>query len=55
MVIKGSNRPRLLQGNAYPIIFVALSLTIASVIPFAWADDVNPGVYSSESKPYGLT
>jgi hypothetical protein len=55
MVIKGNSRPRLLQRNAYPIIFVTLSLTTASVIPFAWADDVNPGVYSSNSKPYGLT
>jgi hypothetical protein len=55
MGIKGNITPRLLQRNTYPIIFVALSLTTASLIPFAWADGVNPGVYSSDSKPYGLT
>lgn len=35
------------------LVFASSSLII-SIIPFAQADNINPGVYSIDSKPYGI-
>ena len=35
-------------------MFVASS-TMSSIIPFAHADNINPGVYSIDSRPYGIS
>ena len=41
--------------NTVTIIGVILSFIMSFIIPFAHADSINPGVFSIDAKPYGIT
>ena len=41
--------------NTFAILGVILSFAVSSIIPSAQGDNINPGVFSIDSKPYGTT
>jgi hypothetical protein len=46
---------KILQKKEVVTIGLVSSLIIIAMIPFALADNINPGVFAVNSKPYGLS